>query len=125
MTNQMSSTNVIYANRVPTINLDHLVGRWDVWERMLKKIDPEADAEGCWRWTGWKSGDGYGRVKVDGVACTAHRVAYVIFNGPIPVGMVLDHDAVICGNRDCIQPLHMSIMTQKRNIELGKAVLFK
>lgn len=120
----MTNTNYSYVNKVPSINLDHLVGRWDVWERMLKKIAPEADADGCWIWEGWMSGDGYGRVKVDGVGCTAHRVAYVIFNGVIPTGFVLDHDADLCGNRACIQPLHMTAMTQKQNIELGKAVMF-
>ncbi len=40
------NTNQSYATKIPTINLDHLVGRWDVWERMLKKIDPEAEADG-------------------------------------------------------------------------------
>lgn len=115
----MTNTNYIIPDKTPTINLDHLVGRWDVWERMLKKIHPEADSDGCWIWIGGKSGNGYGRVRVDKVLCTAHRVAYVIFNGPIPTGHVLDHNIELCTERACIQPLHMNVITQRQNIANG------
>ena len=44
-----------------------------------------------------------------------HRVAWEAHNAePIPEGMVVMHS---CDNRECFNPAHLSIGTQKQNIE--------
>lgn len=96
----------------------------DIWERMLPKINKEANEEDCWIWEGWNSGNGYGKVKVDGKACMAHRVAYSILVGPVPPFHVLDHRKEVCTSRACINPLHMEPVTVKENTARGGAILF-
>lgn len=107
----------------PSIQLN-ILGRWDIWERMLPKISEEADEWGCWNWVGWDSGNGYGKVSVDGKSCMAHRAAWSIFNGPIPEGLLLDHVKELCDSRACINPLHLQIVTDQENTQRGDAVLF-
>lgn len=72
----------------------------------------------CWLWTGVLNKGGYGSFRPDPKRPTipAHVWAYVQANGPIPKGMVLDHqchDPKVChlGNkcphRHCVNPAHM------------------
>jgi len=42
----------------------------------------------------------------------SHRVAYEIVNGPIPLGLVLDH---LCKNTLCINPLHLEAVSRIEN----------
>jgi hypothetical protein len=46
----------------------------------------------------------------------AHRAAWMLANGPVPEGMVLDH---ICRNRACINLDHLRVVTQQENIMAG------
>jgi hypothetical protein len=46
----------------------------------------------------------------------AHRAAWMLANGPVPEGMVLDH---ICRNRACINLEHLRVVTQQENIMAG------
>lgn len=46
----------------------------------------------------------------------AHRAAWMLTNGPVPKGMVLDH---ICRNRACINLKHLRVVTQRENIMAG------
>jgi hypothetical protein len=46
----------------------------------------------------------------------AHRAAWMLTNGPVPEGMVLDH---ICRNRACINLDHLRVVTQRENIMAG------
>jgi hypothetical protein len=39
---------------------------------------PETRGDGCWGWTGARSGDGYGAIKVAGSMIHASRLAYAI-----------------------------------------------
>lgn len=72
-----------------------LVLRPSVEERFTARRSPQAN--GCIHWTGFVGKRGYGALSVSGTPTPAHRVAYELFIGPIPEGMVLDH---VCHNRD-------------------------
>lgn len=49
-------------------------------------------------------------------AIKAHRAAWMLVNGPIPKGMVLDH---LCRDRACINVEHLRVVTQQENIMAG------
>ena len=49
-------------------------------------------------------------------AIKAHRAAWMLTNGPVPEGMVLDH---ICRDRACINLEHLRVITQQENIMAG------
>jgi hypothetical protein len=67
----------------------------------------------CWPWTGQTVTGGYGRLGWQGRREIAHRVAWELFEGPIPEGQwVLHH----CDNPPCCNPLHLYAGTQRQNI---------
>lgn len=68
----------------------------------------------CWEWKGARTRGGYGRTKYKGEAWMAHRLMYTLTNGPIPDGMVLLHK---CDNPCCVNPEHLSVGTQKDNMD--------
>lgn len=89
-------------------------------ERWRAKADPSA--VGCWRWMGsFMHDSGYAQLHVklrDGrwSVTVAHRVAYEIYRGPIPDGLVLDH---LCRNRWCVNPQHLEAVSDRTNILRG------
>lgn len=70
----------------------------------------------CWRWHGLKDRAGYGRFNVGSRKVAAHRFAYEMFLGAIPVGLVLDH---LCRVHDCVNPFHLEPVTNAENIRRG------
>lgn len=85
----------------PQVNTSH----WKYTDRATQdvrfwaKVDKAGD---CWLWTEHFNDDGYGRWKLyEGrrvVASSAHRIAWILVNGPIPDGMEVCHS---CDNRPC------------------------
>lgn len=73
---------------------------------------------GCWEWSGAKTYNGYGRVKFKNVAWMAHRLSYTLNVGEIPEGLIVMHS---CDNPSCINPEHLTVGTQKDNMEDCKA----
>jgi hypothetical protein len=73
---------------------------------------------GCWLWTGAKSTNGYGRIRIGGVQVGAHRVGYEILVGPIAEGMQLDHR---CRVRLCVNPGHLEVVTNRENVLRGSS----
>ena len=69
---------------------------------------------GCWLWTGATSPKGYGRVWFNGKTRRAHRVAWLLTNGPIPDGMKVLHS---CDAPQCCRPDHLFIGTDRDNME--------
>ena len=60
-------------------------------------------------------GDNYATITIAiGVQVIAHRVAYTMFKGKIPEGMVVDH---LCGKKSCVNPLHLEAVTTEVNIQ--------
>ncbi len=71
--------------------------------------------ETCWLWQGYTA-KGYGRLRVEGHRIQAHRYAYEILVGSIPVGYCLDH---LCRVRSCVNPSHLEIVTKKTHCPQG------
>lgn len=69
-------------------------------------------ATGCWVWNGFVRPNGYGHSCYKRKTTMAHRVAWFLYRGPIPDGMVLDH---ICRNRGCVNPDHLRVVTPGQN----------
>lgn len=86
--------------------------------RIMSYVNLEKD--GCWTKEGWNSGNGYGKISVNGTAQMAHRAMYEALVGPIPEGLVLDH---LCRNRACCNPDHLEPVTIQINTHRGDAVL--
>lgn len=76
---------------------------------------------GCWRWDGRKTPQRYGVFAVVGSGpqkqlVAAHRYAYELWVGTIPVGLVIDH---LCRNTACVNPLHLEPVTVAENFGRG------
>jgi HNH endonuclease len=86
-----------------------------VEERFWKHVDRSGD---CWLWTGAKKHNGYGVFGSD----RAHRVSWVLHNGPIPDGLFVLHNCdvrYLSGDityRRCINPAHLWLGSQGENI---------
>lgn len=98
--------------------------------RVLVMMDTLVDRSGgkdaCWLWTGGSFNPHGCRsdyrlpklVAYDPLdsekprSTTAYRVMYMLFKGPIPKGMTVDH---ICFNPMCCNPAHLQLLTNSEN----------
>lgn len=68
----------------------------------------------CWLWTRSKDGNGYGKVWYEGKLWNAHRLAWVLTNGPIPEGRwFVCHR---CDTPACCRPEHLFLGTDQDNV---------
>lgn len=83
------------------------------WDRMIDKFTM---GDGCWEWTGSKTGLGYGKVFSYGSVRVAHRIIYELLIGTVGDGLELDH---LCRNKGCVNPGHLEPVTHQENISRG------
>lgn len=79
------------------------------WSRVQKPV-------GCWLYDGAREINGYGYLKNpfrEPKYITAHRLAWILKNGPIPEGMSVLHK---CDIRGCINPDHLFLGSHEDNM---------
>jgi hypothetical protein len=79
--------------------------------------------DGCWLWRASHTAQGYAQFycahggQSGPRVTTGHKAAYEHWRGPVPTGLVLDHEA--CDTRGCVNPWHLEPKTHRANILRG------
>lgn len=70
---------------------------------------------GCVEWTGGVTGSGYGNLQLPNrEQHTTHIVTWEAVHGPVPDDLVLDH--VVCANKRCCLPSHLTPRPRGENV---------
>lgn len=82
-------------------------------ERFWPKVARQ-EGQGCWLWTASCRKDGYGQFHIrQGKMVAAHRVAWELEHGPIPIGLSVLHQ---CDTPRCVRPSHLFLGTLADNM---------
>lgn len=86
-------------------------------ERFYSYVGPVDPVTGCWPWTGALNGYGYGVLNA-GKTSLAHKLSYEHAHGPVPPGLVLDHE--VCQRYACVHPCHTAPVTNAENVRRAR-----
>lgn len=119
------STKVMFCSR-PCLYLNKGMKRRVSTPRTLPAIDrfmaKTVKSGDCWLWVALINNKGYGQFCFEGKQRRAHRVSYLLFNGPIPKGMNVLHNCdrtYPLGDltyRRCVNPDHLFLGTDADNV---------
>lgn len=96
-------------------------------------VDQSGGPDACWPWTlSVVPTTGYGQYNnVKAGRHSAHVYAYIVTNGPVPVGLFLDHtchngDMSCLGGKECLHrrccnPAHLEAITNTENLRRANA----
>jgi hypothetical protein len=82
--------------------------RKDFFDRIIPQ------ANGCYEFKSYADRDGYKFFQYQGKEWKAHRLAVVFDGRDLPKGQVVMHH---CDNPGCVNPQHLSVATQKENMQ--------
>lgn len=87
--------------------------------RFLSYVQKDDSTTGCWRWCGSKAITGYSNFFYRGTTYLAHRASLLIFKKVVNLtpGLQVAHS---CGNRDCVNPDHLSEKSRSENNGIDK-----
>lgn len=90
------------------------MNEWQMMQELRTNVVESDNDRGCFGWGGRKSVKGYGKLLVDGREWRAHRLAYHVYVGDIPEGMMVLHR---CDNPPCTNPDHLFLGDAKTNMD--------
>lgn len=82
-------------------------------KRFWNKVDKKGDDD-CWGWFAMLDSFGYGKMRLNKMMVSAHRISYLIANGYLPEApLIIRHK---CKTKVCINPNHLETGTHLENM---------